>query len=149
MLFLFLSCPRKGKHSNALDGHRPLAIQLVRIPLMALLLAVLQPLALVVLQQAVLPAKVSAAEPAVADDALRGVFAIFVAAADLLGGHPAAQGQRHVQRCVGRDSVVGERCGRGRQVLPCVHEAQVRGLGQVGAKSKQRAQCGDGGAGGY
>jgi hypothetical protein len=29
-------------------------------------------------------------------------------------------------------------------VLPCVHEAQVRGLGQAGAQREERAQRGDG-----
>ena len=75
----------------ALDSHSPLAVELVRIPLVALLLAVLETLALVVLQQAMLAAEMPIAEPAIADDALRRVLAIFVAAADLLGRHAAAQ----------------------------------------------------------
>ena len=75
----------------ALDSHSPLAVELVRIPLVALLLAVLETLALVVLQQAMLAAEMPIAEPAIADDALRRVLAIFVAAADRLGRHAAAR----------------------------------------------------------
>lgn len=90
---------------HSLDRHRPLAIQLARVPLMALLLAILQALALVVLEQPVLAAKVPAAEPAVADDALRRVLALLERAPDLLGRHAAAQGQGHVQCGVWRDGV--------------------------------------------
>ena len=91
----------EGETLDAADGKGALAIQLVGVALMALLLAVLEPLALVVLEQAVLAAVVARAEAAVADDALRRVFAQFETAADLLGGHAAAQRERHVQRAVG------------------------------------------------
>lgn len=64
---------------------------------MALLLAVLQPAALVVLQHAMLAAEVPLAERAVAHDALRAVLAVFEGALHLLGGHAAADGERHVQ----------------------------------------------------
>lgn len=59
---------------------------------MALLLAVLEALALVVLEHAVLAAVVPAAEAAVTDDTLRRVLAVLERAADLLGRHAAAQG---------------------------------------------------------
>jgi hypothetical protein len=128
---------------HALDGHRPLTIQPLRIPLMALLFAVLQALALMILKQAMLPAEMARAEPAVADDALRRVAALLGAAPDLLGRHPAAQRQRHVQRGVGGDGVRGER-GRGRgQVLAGVHEAQ--GRRQICAEGEEGAEGGDGG----
>ena len=116
---------------------------------MTLLLAILEALALVVLEEAVLAAEMPIAEAAVADDALRGVLAFLVTAANLLRRHAAAQRERHVQRCVRRDCVLAERCGGGRQVLPGVHEAQVGGLGQVGAQREQTAQGRDGGVGGY
>ena len=78
---------------------------------MTLLLAILQPLALVILQQPVLPAVMATAEPAVPDDPLRRVFAFLERAPDFLGGHAAAQRERHVQGCVWWDGV---RCeGRG------------------------------------
>lgn len=59
---------------------------------MALLLAVLEALALMVLEHAVLAAVVPAAEAAVADDALRRVLALLERAADLLGRHATTQG---------------------------------------------------------
>lgn len=49
---------------------------------MAFLLAIFQPAAFVILQHAMSAAVMSVAETAVADDALRGVFAVFVSAAD-------------------------------------------------------------------
>lgn len=70
---------------------------------MALLLAVLEPAALVVLEHAVLAAKVALAEGAVAHDALRPVPAARHGAPELLGRHPATDRQRHVQRRRGRD----------------------------------------------
>jgi hypothetical protein len=57
---------------------------------MALLLAILQTLALVILQQPVLAAEMATAEAAVAYDSLRGVAAYFETAADLLGRHSAS-----------------------------------------------------------
>lgn len=62
----------------------------MRIPLMALLLTILQPLALVILQQPMLPAEVSVAEAAIAYDALRRVFALLEGTPDLLRRHAAA-----------------------------------------------------------
>lgn len=91
---------------DALDSDRPLAVELVSVPLVALLLAVLQSLALVVFQHAVLAAVVTTAEAAVADDRLRFVLAVLERAADLLGRHSAAQRQGHVESRVWRDGVV-------------------------------------------
>jgi hypothetical protein len=102
-------CSTRSRSLDALDSHSALAVELVGIALVALLLAVLEALALVVLEQAVLAAEVAVAEAAVADDALGGVLALLVAAADLLRRHAAAQRQGHVQGGVGRDGVVGER----------------------------------------
>lgn len=50
-----------------------------------------------VLEQAVLPAEMAVAEPAVPDDALRYLLALLVRAADLLGGHAAAHGHDEVE----------------------------------------------------
>lgn len=75
---------------------------------MALLLAVLQAAALVVLQHAMLAAEVALAEGAVAHDPLRPVLAVLEGALYLLGRHAAADGQRHVQgRGRGRRSEIG------------------------------------------
>lgn len=134
---------------DALDSHGAFAVELVGVPLVALLLAVLKALALVVLQEAVLATEMPVAEAAVADNALCGVLALLVAAADLLGRHATAQRQRHVQRCVRRDCVFAKRCGSRGQVLPGVHKTQVGGLGQVGAQCKQAAQGRDGSICGY
>lgn len=111
---------------------------------MALLLTVLKPLALVVLEQAVLAAEVTIAETTVTNDALCSVLALLMAATDLLGWHPTAQRQSHVQGRIGGDGVIGERCARRRKVLPCVDYAQVGRLREAGAQREQRAQRGDG-----
>ena len=71
--------------SDSLDGHCPLALQLLLVALLVLLLAVLQSWAAMRLQHAVLAAEVAGAEAAIADDALRCVAAVLEAAADLLG----------------------------------------------------------------
>lgn len=65
---------------------------------MTLLLTVLQPLTLMILQHTMLTAMVTAAKPAVPDNRLRLILAVFERAADLLGRHAATQRQRHVQR---------------------------------------------------
>lgn len=64
---------------------------------MALLLAILQALALVVLEHAVLAAMVTGAESTVTDNGLGAILAVLEGAADLLGGHAAAQGEGEVQ----------------------------------------------------
>ena len=69
---------------DPLDNDGALAIQLIRIPLMALLLAVLQPGTLMILQHPMLAAEMSLAEGAIAYDALRRLLAVFVRAADFL-----------------------------------------------------------------
>lgn len=97
---------------------------------MALLLAVLQALALVILEQPVLAAEVARAEAAVAHDTLCGVLAVLETTPDLLGWHTSAHGQGHVECAVGCDVVFREGCGGGGEVLAGVHEAQV-GLWEV------------------
>lgn len=68
-----------GWRSGSLDlaDDCPLGVQLHRVPVIALLLAVLQPGALMVLEQAVLSAEMSVAEGAVTYYSLRGVGALF------------------------------------------------------------------------
>ena len=61
--------------SNPLDSHRPLRIQLIRIPLMTLLLTVIQPHTPMILEQPMPCAEMAAAEPAVSYDALNGFSA--------------------------------------------------------------------------
>ena len=73
---------------------------------MALLLAVLQPRALVVFQHPMLAAEVPLAKGAVADDALRGLFAVFVRAAHFLRRAAFGGGCDHAEGGGGRD---GER----------------------------------------
>ena len=107
---------------------------------MALLLTVLQALALMVLQHTVLTAVVAAAEAAVADDALRRILAVLERAADLLRGHAAAQRERHVQCGVGRDVVGLQGARRRREVLAGVDYAQVRGCGVRSAEGEERAE---------
>lgn len=84
-------------HLNPLNNHRPLTIQLIRIPFMTLLLTILQSTTPMILQHAMFPAKVSLAEGAVPDDALRGFLAVFECAAGFHifvgGGCAAAEGE--------------------------------------------------------
>lgn len=115
-------------------------MQPLSIPLMAFLLAVLEAVALVVLQHAVLAAVVAAAEAAVADNGLGAILAVLERAADLLGGHSTAQGQGHVQGGIGADAVFGEGGGGRREVLAGVDYAEVGGRGEVGAQGEQGAQ---------
>ena len=76
---------------------------------MRLRLAVLQPRTLVILQHTVLAAEVALAEAAVADDALRGFFAVFEGATNFLGGHSAEDGEGDVEGAVLRYVQSGER----------------------------------------
>lgn len=96
--------------SNPLYHYRSLAVQFIRIPLVALLLAIFQPSAFMVLQHAMFAAVVSVAKTAVAYDALRRLFAFFVTASDFPRGHATAQGQGDVDRGQRRDV---ERCESG------------------------------------
>lgn len=96
--------------SNPLNSHCPLALQLLPIPILLLLLAVLETRAIVALQHAVFAAKVSRTKPAVTHNPLSGVLAVLEVAADLLGG-AAAQGQGHVQGAFAEDAEIGERGG--------------------------------------
>lgn len=82
---------------DTLDGNGALAIELIGIARMALLLAVLQTLALVVLEHAVLAAVVTGTEATVADNGLGAILAVLEGAADLLGRHATAQGKGEVQ----------------------------------------------------
>ncbi len=117
----------------------------MRIPLMALLLAVLQPLALVVLEQAVLGAEVAGAEAAVARDTLGGALAVAVAAPDLLGRHPAGHGGE-VDGGAGHDVEVGHGRVESGEVLAGEDEAES-GRRQVGADGEQALEGADGGCG--
>lgn len=90
-------------HLDALYRHRPLRNQRVRITLMTLLLAILQPATFVIFQHTVLATKVSLAEGAVPNDALSAVFAVFESAFYLLGGHAAKDREGHMEGGGGRD----------------------------------------------
>ena len=75
---------------------------------MALLLAVLQALALVILEHAVLTAMMASTEAAVADYGLGAVFAVLEGAANLLWGHAAAERECEVESRVGADGVISQ-----------------------------------------
>lgn len=122
---------------NAFDSHSPLTLQLLLIPILLLLLAVLQPGTGVRLQHPVLAAEVTVAESAVAYYALRLIFAVLEAAANLLWG-AASDWECHVECAFTDDRVIAERAV-GREVLAGVDEAEV-GLGEVGAESQQRSK---------
>ena len=89
--------PTPQSLSDPLHSHRPLRIQRIRIPIMALLLTVLQPTTLMILQHAMLAAEMALAERAIAHDPLGAVFAVLEGAFQLLGRHAAPDGQGHVQ----------------------------------------------------
>lgn len=113
--------------SNPPNNHRPLTLQLLPIPLLALRLAILEPRAGMTLEQTVLSAKVTLTEAAVADDALGGLAAVLCAAAYLLGWHAAAEGESHVQGGEGGDVVVGKGVRGVEEVAAGVDEADVAG----------------------
>ncbi len=73
-------------HGNldTLDDDSPLAIQFVRISVVALLFAVLQPTAFMIFQHAMLATELALAERAIADNALSLILAILEGTADLL-----------------------------------------------------------------
>lgn len=82
---------------DPLDSHRSLGIQRIRVAIVTLLLAILQPTALVILQHPMLAAEMPLAERAITHYPLRAVLAVFEGAFYLLGGHAAADGQGHVE----------------------------------------------------
>jgi len=94
---------------NPLDDPCSFGVKLCSVPVVRLLLAVFQAIALVVLQQAVLATVVPVAESAVADDSLGSLLAVLVGAADLLGRHAAAEWHGEVQGRFPVDVVVCER----------------------------------------
>lgn len=71
--------------SYTLDDHCPLGVQLVGIPGVGFLLAVLQAAAGVCFQHTVLRAEVAVAKAAVADDPLGGLLALLEVASGLAG----------------------------------------------------------------
>lgn len=107
---------------------------------MRFLFAVFEAGALVILQHAVLAAVVARAKGAVANDALSSVFAVLERAADLLRRHAAAERKGHVNGGIGRNGVVGEGGGWVGQVLAGMDEAQIGGLGHVGAQGEERTE---------
>ena len=92
---------------------------------MALLLAILQPIAHMVLQQPMPAAEMALAEAAVPDYPLRSVLALLERTPDLLGRHAAAQRERDVDYGFPRDIVGGEGSGGGGEVFASVHETEV------------------------
>lgn len=130
----------RKKDLNALDGDGTLAVELVGIAAVALLLAVLEALALVVLEHAVLTAVMARAEAAVADNGLGAVLAVLEGTADLLWRHAATQGQGEVQSRVWADGVVGQGCFWGGEMLAGVDYAQIRRRVHVCAEGEERAE---------
>jgi hypothetical protein len=128
------------RDSNTLDGNGALAVELVGIPVVALLLAVLESLALVVLEHAMTTAVSALAEAAVADNGLRAVLAILEGAADLLGRHAAAEREGEVESGIGPDGVISQGGVGRREVLAGVDYAQIRGCREIGAEGEERAQ---------
>lgn len=93
---------------NTFDSNGALAVQLVRIPVVALLLAVLQSLALVILEHAMTAAVPALAEAAVTDNGLCAVLAVLEGTTDLLWGHAAAERECEVESRVGADGVISQ-----------------------------------------
>lgn len=67
------------------DNDRPLTVQFVGVSLVAFLLTVLKPTALMILEHAMFAAELALAEGTISDDALRRIFTVFEGTADLLG----------------------------------------------------------------
>jgi len=119
---------------HTLYHNRLLCIQLLCVPRVTLLLAVLQARACVTLQHAVLAAEVTFTETAVADDGLCSLLAFFETAPRLLWwGHAATQRREDVEGAVVMDLEIleGRRWLSGGQVATGVE--QPEGLwGDVG-----------------
>lgn len=77
-----------------------------------------------VLQEAVLPAEMPIAEPAIPHDALRDLLTLLVRAADLLGRHAAAHRHDEVECGFGLDAVGGEGRVGGGQVFAGVDKVE-------------------------
>ena len=127
---------------DAPDRNGPLVVQPLGVSLVGLLLAVLQALALVVLEEPVLAAEMAGAEAAVAHYALRRVLACLETTPDLLGRHATAQREGHVQHRVRRERERGQGGARRGQMAAGMHETQVGG-GQAVSQGEE------GGEGGY
>lgn len=130
---------------NTLDRPRHLTLQLLPIALLLLLLTILQSLATVTLEHAMLVAVLLVAKGAISRDARNAFFAVLEGAADLLGG-AAAEGEGHVERALGGDVVVAEGVRGLAEVFASEDDAQGGGLGDVGAEGEEGAEGGDGGA---
>lgn len=128
---------------DALDRNCTLRVQFVGIPLVALLLAILKPWALVVLKETVLAAEMAGAESTVTDDTLSGILAVLEATAYLLRWHTAAQRQGEVYRGLTMDRVVGKCQLVIGEMFPGKDESKIRRR-KVGSKSQEGPQCCDG-----
>lgn len=115
--------------SNPLNDDRALTVQLVRIPLMAFLLAVFQTGAFMILQHAMFAAEMSVAKTTVADDALRRFFAVFVSTSDFPRRHAPAYGEGHIDggRRWDVERGKGGGGGAGRQVFAEMDESERAG----------------------
>lgn len=132
---------------DPLDSNSPLPLQLRRIPLMALLLAVLQPRAVMALQQPMLRAVLARAEAALAHYGLdlllalvRGVVLLVVALGEF-GRHAAANGESEMEGGLVSDVGFLEGCCGG-EVPAGEDEAEV-GLREVCSQGEELAECGD------
>jgi len=92
----------------ALDDGCTLGVELLGIALVALLLAIFQSLALVILEQTMLAAERLAAKSAVADDALSERSALLGGATRLLGRHGKWEWRRREKRTQPRESCKDE-----------------------------------------
>jgi len=141
-----MALPTHILSSNTLYNYRSFRVQLDGIPLMTLFLAILQPSTLVVLQHPMFPTVVSGAEPAVSYYPLCRIFAILEAAADLLGWHTTADGERDFNRGVWEDVQGGEGwvCGGGCEMAAGKGKADGTGRdgGAEGEKLAESTDCG-------
>ena len=89
--------------SNPFDNSSPLTIELVGIPLVALLPAIFKPTAFMVLEHPMFATEMPLTEAAVTDNPLCLLFAFLEAASNFLRRHSAANGKEEMECAVGCD----------------------------------------------
>jgi len=74
-------------HLDAFNNMRSFRVELCGVPVVGFLLAVFQPVTLMILQKSMPPTVMTIAKPTVSDDPLRSLPAVLIGASDLLWRH--------------------------------------------------------------
>jgi hypothetical protein len=121
---------------DALDGNSSLTLEALAVPLLLFLLACLESSARMALKHAVLATKVSVTEPAVSNDTLSCVLAVFELTANLLGCS-ASQRKCQVQCAFPSDLVIRQGVCRQIEMFARIHKTHVLS-GKICTDGEQR-----------